>query len=67
MRIEFVLAYREVDTASIPEKQHQRGTSEYNKYIKCDKMPCAITGLSLSDDMLEHVREYETAISMLEI
>lgn len=64
--IELVLAYREVDVAVIEENQFQRGCPEYTKWKQCDKMARAIIGLSLSDDMLEHVRECSSAREMLQ-
>lgn len=64
-RIELVLAYREVDDAIFKENAFQRDRPEFAKWNQSDKMACAIIGLSLFDDMLEHVREFETRIQML--
>lgn len=48
-------------------KQFQLGSFEYAKWNSCAKMVRAISGLSLSDDMLEHVHDRFLAREMLRI
>lgn len=51
-----VLAYCKVDVVVFEENRFPQGSFEFAKWKQCDKMVRAIICLSLSDDMLEHVR-----------
>lgn len=64
-KIELVLTYRDVDLVVTEENFHEEGSPEYEKWVRADKLAQAIIGLTLSDDMLEHVREAGTAQEML--
>lgn len=48
-------------TPPIKNDDFERGTSEYLNRNQCDKLDCAVTGILLSEDMLEHIHECTTA------
>lgn len=56
--------YREVDHVFVPSSVPEAGSETHEKWMKSDKIARAIIGLSLSDDMLEHVRDSSSAKEM---
>lgn len=65
-KINLILTYREVDSVRFQPNTFQEGSPEYLQWIQCDKLASAVTGLSLSDDMLEHVRGVTSGKEMYE-
>lgn len=65
-KVELILAYREVDHVVSERNPHDEGSGEYKEWVQSDKVARAVIGLSLSDDMLEHIRGLQTAKEMLE-
>lgn len=64
-KIKWVLAYYEVYDAALKDDTFQRDSPEFLEWKHHEKTSRAIIVLSLSDDMLDHVRECETAKQML--
>ena len=62
-RIELVLAYRELDDL-ITDDPPATSDENFKAWKKSDARARAITGLSLSDEHLEHVRDVTTAKEM---
>lgn len=65
-KIDLILAYREVDHVVSETNPHVDGSPEHSKWKQSDKVARAVIGLSLSDEMLNHVRGVTTAKDMLE-
>lgn len=65
-KIDLIIAYREVDHVVSERNPYDEGSSEHKRWVRSDKVALPVIGLSLSDDMLEHVRGLETAKEMLE-
>lgn len=65
-KIDLILTYREVDEVASQDNPHKSGTPEFKKWTQLDKQARALIGLSLSDEMLEHVRGASTAKQMLD-
>lgn len=63
-KIELILTFREVDHVTSERNPHIDGTDYYKKWLQKDKLARAIIVLSLSDDMLEHVREISSSKEM---
>lgn len=66
-KINPILTYRKVDHVISPPNTHREGTVEHMKRIQCDKLARAIIGLSLSDDMMDHVRDVASANQICKI
>lgn len=63
---ELVLDYCKADVAIVEENQFQQDSPKYTRWNQCDETACAIVGLSISEDKLEHVRECSSAREMLQ-
>lgn len=65
-KITVILPYREIDHTIFSRNKYRKENPQYFKWMQCDKPAQAIIGLSLSDDMLEHVQIASTASEMYE-
>ena len=65
-KIDLLLTYREGDHVISTRNPYEMGTSDYKTWVQHDKIARAIIGLSISDDMLEHIRGLDTAKDMLD-
>jgi len=65
-KIALVLAYREVDAVLTTPKPKEGTAEQQAAWARNDNVARAIIGLSLSDSMLEHVRDLSTASEMFE-
>lgn len=63
-KINLVLMYRDVDHVVKTQDVPEQGSEEFHKWNQCDRTARAIIGLSLSDQLLEHVRDATTAKEM---
>lgn len=62
-----ILTYREADDIVPQDNPHKNGTTAYTIRVQRDKQAKALIGLSLLDEMLEHVQGGTSARQMLKI
>lgn len=63
--IDAILTYREVEKVIHQQSNHEKGTMDQNAWVQLGKQVREIKGLSLSDEMLEHVGGVNSAKGML--